>query len=64
MIVESRENEAYSVDFMSDNVYHGYRTRVSILAGNRTRESLALYMGQRWGVDQVMVGRSNQQDHR
>ena len=35
------------MDFMSDQLYNGHRIRVLTLVDNHTRESLALYVGQR-----------------
>jgi putative transposase len=52
----TRKNDSWSMDFMSDQLYDGRRIRVLTLVDNHTRESLALYVGQRVrGLDVARV---------
>ncbi len=50
------QNECWSMDFVSDQLYDERRLRVLTLLDNHTRESLALYPSQRIrGIDVVQV---------
>jgi len=41
------KNECWSMDFMSDELFDGRRIRLLTIVDNHTRESLAIYIGQR-----------------
>ena len=43
----SEENERWSMDFMSDQLFDGRRIRLLTIVDNHTRESLAIHVGQR-----------------
>jgi putative transposase len=50
----TQQNEAWSMDFVADELFDGSRIRVLTLVDNHTRESLALMPGQRIrGIDVV-----------
>ena len=52
----TEQNECWSMDFVSDQLFDGRRMRVFTLVDNHTRESLALHAGQRiGGMDVVEV---------
>jgi len=52
----TQQNEAWSMDFVADELFDGSRIRVLTLVDNHTRESLALKPGQRIrGIDVVEV---------
>lgn len=52
----THQNECWSMDFVSDQLFDGRRLRVLTLVDNHTRESLALHPGQRiGGMDVVNV---------
>lgn len=52
----TEQNEAWSMDFVADELFDGSRIRVLTLVDNHTRESLALKPGQRIrGIDVVEV---------
>lgn len=43
----ARKNECWSMDFMSDELFDGRRIRLLTIVDIHTRESLAIYVGQR-----------------
>lgn len=43
----AEKNECWSMDFMSDELFDGRRIRLLTIVDNHTRESLAIYIGQR-----------------
>jgi putative transposase len=47
--ITKEQNECWSMDFVSDQLFDGRRLRVLTLVDNHTRESLALAPGQRIG---------------
>jgi putative transposase len=52
----TQQNECWSMDFVSDQLFDGRRMRVLTLVDNHTRESLVLHTGQRiGGMDVVGV---------
>jgi len=48
-----KANEAWSMDFMADQLFTGQRFRILTLVDNFTRENLALQAGKRFTGDQV-----------
>jgi putative transposase len=60
----AEKNECWSMDFMSDELFDGLRIRLLTIVDNHTRESLAIYVGQRIrGGDVVQVLERMVKDH-
>lgn len=50
-----RPNESWSMDFMSEQLFNGRKSRLLTLVDNFTRESLAIRVGQRLTGDDVVA---------
>jgi putative transposase len=60
----AEKNECWSMDFMSDELFDGRRIRLLTIVDNHTRESLAIYAGQRIrGVEVVQALERIVKDH-
>jgi putative transposase len=53
-VVATERNEAWSMDFMSDELFDGRRIRVLTIVDNYSRESLAIEVDQRIGGQRVV----------
>ena len=52
-VAATRPNECSSMDFMTDELYHGQRIRLLTLVDNFTRESMAIEVEQHLGGEKV-----------